>query len=451
MKDLTKGSITGHLLTMSAFIGAGLVSNTLYLLIDLYFVSRLGPAAIAGVSAAGVLSFLVIGASQMISIGAMALIAQATGRKDPTDANVIANQTFSLAIVSAVVTLILGYTVGLASIGTVSADEETAELARQYLITFLPALALMFPNSALGTILRGGGIVRPTTIMQTGTILLNAALAPVFIAGWGTGVPLGVWGAGLASTVAVIFGAAYMWWQFPRAQSFVKLEFAKMRPNYSQWWRIVAIGLPSAGEFILMFINIGVVYWVIRHFGQEAQAGYGIGSRVMQSIFLPAMAISFAAAPIAGQNFGARNAPRVRETFRQTALISAALMVVLTAFCHWRPDLLMALFTDDPTAMEIGAKFLRIISWSFLASGIVFTCSGMFQAFGDTRPALLASATRIFTFAIPAVWLAEQPGTTLDDVWHLSVASVFLQCLVSFALLARQMRVKLGKPGAAPA
>ena len=74
MKDLTKGSITGHLLSMSAFIGAGLIFNTLYFLIDLYFVARLGPAAIAGVSAAGVLSFLVMGASQMISIGAMALI-----------------------------------------------------------------------------------------------------------------------------------------------------------------------------------------------------------------------------------------------------------------------------------------------------------------------------------------------------------------------------------------
>jgi putative MATE family efflux protein len=451
MKDLTKGSITGHLLTMSAFIGAGLISNTLYLLIDLYFVSRLGAAAIAGVSAAGVLSFLVIGASQMISIGAMALIAQAAGRKDSADATTVANQTFSLSLVSAALTLVLGYTIGLASIGTVTADAETAELARQYLITFLPSLALMFPNAALGTVLRGAGIVRPTMIMQTGTILLNALLAPMLIVGWGTGLHLGVWGAGLASTIAVIFGAAYMWWVFPRVQSFVKLEFAKMRPNYSQWWRIMAIGLPSAGEFILMFVNLSVVYWVIRHFGTEAQAGYGIGSRVMQSIFLPAMAISFAVAPVAGQNFGARQAQRVRETFRYAALISAGLMVVLTAFCHWRPDLLMAVFTDDVGAAEVGSKFLRIISWSFLASAVVFTCSGMFQAFGDTRPALIASATRIFTFAIPAVWMAGQPGMTLDDVWHLSVASVFLQALVSFALLSRQMRSKLGKTEAAPA
>lgn len=451
MKDLTSGSITRHLLSMAAFIGAGLVGNTLYFLIDLYFVSRLGPAAIAGVSAAGVLSFLVMGAAQMISIGAMALIAQAAGRKDSRDANIVANQTLSLALTSSALTLVLGYGVGLFAIGGVAADAETAVFARQYLITFLPSLALMFPNAALGTVLRGAGIVRPTMIVQTGTVLLNAVLAPVLIAGWGTGLPLGVWGAGLASTIAVACGLAYMLWQFPRVQSFVKLEFEKMRPNVSEWWRVVAIGLPSAGEFILMFINIGVIYWVIRHFGQEAQAGFGIGSRVMQSIFLPAMAVSFAAAPIAGQNYGARQAARVRETFRQTALISGTVMLGLTAFCQWRPDLLMAFFTDDAAAARVGGDYLRITSWNFAASAIVFTCSGMFQGFGDTRPALLSSATRLFTFALPAIWLGGRAETTLQDVWHLSVASVMLQAAVSFALVMRQMRVKLGKAEPAPA
>lgn len=453
MQDLTQGSITRHLLSMSAFIGVGLIFNTLYFLIDLYFVAHLGPAAIAGVSAAGVSTFLAMGASQLISVGAMALIAQAVGRKDQGESNLISNQALSLSFVSAAVMLGVGYTAGLWAIGAVAADAESARQGREYLIAFLPSLALMFPNAALGAALRGAGIVRPTMIVQSATVLINAALAPVLIAGWGTGLPLGAFGAGLASSIAVLIGFVWLWLIFGREQSYIRIDLKQSAPRWAHWGRIIAIGLPAAGEFALMFVIIGIVYWVIRDFGPHAQAGFGIGMRVMQSVFLPAMAVAFAAAPIVGQNFGAGQAARVRETFRQSALIGAAIMLGLTIFCQLRPDLMISAFTDDAEAIAVGADYLRIISWNFVATALVFTCSSMFQGLGDTRPAFLASATRVLTFALPALWLAHQPGVTLRDIWYVSVASVFTQAIVSYSLLMWQLRKKLAplQPAAAPA
>ena len=129
MQDLTKGSITGHIISMSIFIGLGMLFQTLYFLVDLYFVSRLGSAAIAGVSAAGVSSFLVMGASQLVAVGAMSLIAQAVGRKDASDANMISGQALSLSLLFGVITIILGYTVGAMAAQSVSADAETATAA----------------------------------------------------------------------------------------------------------------------------------------------------------------------------------------------------------------------------------------------------------------------------------------------------------------------------------
>ncbi len=102
---------------------------------------------------------------------------------------------------------------------------------------------------------------------------------------------------------------------FNRAQTYMRLHSA-LRPRRDVWKRITAIGLPATGEFALLFITTAVAYWAIRGFGPQAQAGYGIGSRVMQAVFLPAMAVAFATGPIAGQNFGARHAGRVRDTFR---------------------------------------------------------------------------------------------------------------------------------------
>jgi Na+-driven multidrug efflux pump len=226
-----------------------------------------------------------------------------------------------------------------------------------------------------------------------------------------------------------------------------------MRPRPTAWKRILAVGLPPGGEFALMFAYMGVIYWTIRDFGPAAQAGFGVGSRVMQAIFLPAMALAFATAPVAGQNVGAGKHERVRETFRTAVAILSAIMLGLTLLCQVRPGILIAFFTDDPDVIAVGVDYLRIISLNFVATGIVFTCSGMFQALGNTVPSLAASASRIVTFAIPAVWLSAQPWFELRHLWYVSVVTVALQAGAAWWMLAREMRDKLadGVESAAPA
>jgi putative MATE family efflux protein len=450
MRDLTQGSITGHLLGMAGFIGLSLIFQTLYFIVDLYFVSRLGNAAIAGVSASGNVFFLALAASQLISVGAMALVAQAVGRKDEADANLFSDQAISMSLLFAAAMLVLGYAFGGLGVDLVAADAESAAQGRAYLHAFLPSLALMFPVGAMTSALRGAGVVMPTMVLQTATILLNAALAPILIAGWGTGVPLGVAGAGWASTIASALGTIALVFIFPRAQKYLRLHVSTLGPRLDAWRRILFIGLPTSLEFVLMFAIFVVVYWVIRDFGAVAQAGFGIGGRIMQSIFLPAMAVAFAAAPIAGQNFSAGRHDRVRAAFRDTALIGAGIMLALTLLCHINPAMLARPFTDDPAVLAVSNDYLQIVSWNFVFSGLVMAASSMFQGMGDTRPSLIASATRMVTFVAPAIWLSGQPGFTLHQVWLLSVSSVIAQCAVAMWLLARAFRRKLTATPPAP-
>jgi len=203
----------------------------------------------------------------------------------------------------------------------------------------------------------------------------------------------------------------------------------------------------------MMFIIMAVVYWALRGFGPAAQAGFGIGSRVMQALFLPVMAIAFAVAPVAGQNMGARSYARVRESFGKAAVLSCILMFALTLVCQWRPELFVRLFTEQESVVQVGATYLRIISWNFVATGLIFSCSGVFQALGNTVPSLLSSASRLITYVLPVVWLSRQPGFQLVQVWHLSVATVTLQGLTSWLLLRREFRLKLpaSAAGARPA
>jgi len=305
----------------------------------------------------------------------------------------------------------------------------------------------MFPTAAIATGLRASGVVGPPMVIQSLSLGVNAVLAPVLALGWGTGAPMGTAGAGLATTIAAAAGLLALVLMLPRMRTPLRLRPAELKPRAPVWGRIAAIGLPAGAEFLLMFATMSVVYWVIRDFGAAAQAGFGVGARVMQSIFLPAMAIAFAAAPIAAQNFGARDAARVRAAFRESALIGSAVMATLSVLCHVRPDLLIAPFTDDPAAATVAVEYLQILSWNFVAVGLVFACSGMFQALGDTRPALVGSAARLFAFAVPVLLLSGRPDFALQQVWLLSVASGVLQAAISLWLLRGQFRKKLAGLG----
>jgi putative MATE family efflux protein len=450
MKDLTQGSITRQLVGLAVPIAIGMLFQTLYFLVDLYFVSRLGDAAIAGVSSAGTAGFVILALTQMLGVGTVALVAQAAGAKDQAQANLVFNQSVLLSALCGAATLIAGILITGPYLRAVAADAATASAGIAYLYAYTPGLALQFAVVALGSALRGTGIVRPTMLVQMLTVVVNIVLAPVLIAGWGTGRPLGAAGAGLASSLAIGVGVVLLWIYFARLEHYVGLSSKLWRPQWATIRRILNIGLPAGGEFFMMFVILGVIYWVIRGFGPAAQAGFGIGGRMMQALFLPVMALAFGATPLAGQNFGARHYERVRATFWHAAILSSILMLGLTLVCQVRPQLFIQGFSRQPEVVAVGAEYLRIISWNFVATGLIFTCSGLFQALGNTWPSLLSSASRLLTFALPAFWLSTRPGFTLAQVWHLSVVTVALQALTSLWLLRREFRRKLSAAAILP-
>ena len=447
MKDLTEGPIAGHIVQMAVPMAVGMLIQTLYFLVDLYFVAQLGDSAIAGVSVGGTVMYIVLGLTQMLGVGTVALISHAVGRKDVNDANLVFNQSLVLSALCAALTLALGYGLGDDYLSSLGADAETTAAGLSYLHFYLPGLALQFALVSMGSALRGTGIVKPTMIVQVLTLLLNIILAPILIAGWGTGHALGVAGAGLASSIAIAIGVVMMAVYFVRMEKYVAFHSALWRPRLHTWKRMLGIGFPAGGEFALMFVFMAVIYTVIRDFGAAAQAGFGVGGRVMQSIFLPAMAIAFSTPAVAGQNFGAGKPDRVRETFRTAVLMSCVVMLTLTLLCQWNPAWLVSRFTSERDVIDTGAQFLHIISLNFVAQGIIFTCSGMFQALGNTWPALLSTTTRLLMFALPALWLSHQEGFRIEQVWYLSVTTVALQAVLSWLLLRGQMRRRLATIG----
>jgi putative MATE family efflux protein len=443
MQDLTSGSITRHLLKTASFMLVTMIFQTLYFLIDLYWVGRLGKEAVAAVAIAGNLTFIVLAVSQMLGVGTTTLVSHAAGRKDQQQALLVFNQSQVLSVVVGVIFLV----VSLAFLGpytsTLGADSTTVALAREYLVWFIPAMALQFIMTAMGAALRGTGNFKPGMVVQTATVIINMILAPFLIFGWGTGVAFGVAGAAVSSLIALVIGTIWLAFYFVDAKTYLHFRTDQWRPRLSLWSQMLKIGLPAGGEFGLMAVYLFIVYVIARPFGAAAQAGFGIGLRVVQAGFMPVVALGFSVAPVAGQNVGARLADRVRQTFSTAALMAAGTMAVFAVVCWIGAPWMVRVFSADPEVIAVGAEYLQIVAWTFVFSGVIFTASSMFQALGNTLPPLAASFARILLVAIPAILMSRVDGFELRWIWYLSVASVVLQAAIVLWLLQREFRLRL--------
>jgi len=443
MQDLTTGPISRHLLKTTGFMLVTMVFQTLYFLVDLYWMGRLGSHAVAAVSIAGNLTFIVLALTQMLGVGTTALVSHAVGQKNPGRAILVFNQAQLLSMICGVAFVATGMALRRPYVEALAADPVTAGLASDFLGWFIPAMGLQFGLVALGAALRGTGNFKPGMVVGTATVILNILLAPVLIFGWGTGVAFGVAGAAVSTFIAVLVGVLWLAGYFLRAGSYLVFTVRDWKPRTAIWGAMLKIGLPAGTEFALMAVYLFIVYAISRPFGAAAQAGFGIGLRILQAGFMPVVALGFAVAPVAGQNFGARHPERVRRAFQDAAWMAAGVMAAFAALCLIAPRALIGVFSSDPAVIAVGEEYLRILAWSFVGSGVTFVASSTFQALGNSVPPLLTSVARIVIVAVPALILAGMPGFELRWIWYLSASAVLLQMALNLALLRREFARKL--------
>jgi Na+-driven multidrug efflux pump len=254
---------------------------------------------------------------------------------------------------------------------------------------------------------------------------------------------MGVSGAAVATFIAVVVGVAWISFYFIDAKAYLRFHLSSWRPQVRVWWEMLKIGLPAGTEFALMGIYMAVVYAITKPFGAAAQGGFTIGLRIIQSAFMPVVALAFAVAPVAGQNFAARKGDRVRAAFRAAAGMAAGVMLVTATAIFAGAPLLMRVFTSDPDVIAVGVEYLRIVALTTVASGVTFVSSSMFQAMGNTIPSLATSALRLLVSIVPVILLSRAAGFHLTWIWYISAVAVFLQMSVNLFLLRREFRLKL--------
>ncbi len=427
--DLTEGSILQTLIKLAVPITISMVLFTVYLLVDLYFVGRLGPDAVAALSISSNAFFIHLGFSTILGTGGMALIAQAFGRKEYTHAAQVFKQSLLMALAIGTIEAITGILIAPVYIKFFGGSGKSLQWGIQYFQIFSISFLFMMLLFVFGNCFRGLGDTRTPMMIMLQATILNIVLDPILIFGW-LGLPaLEVRGAAIASLISQIYGLGiYVYLIFIKS-SHINIK-GKWRFNYEIIKQSLLIGIPSGINHFLLAANLLITYRVISNYGTAALASIGIGFRILQSIYIPVIAVVSAMAAIVGQNYGAHKFSRITGTLTKAWLISTMFMMSCTIICLLYPQALISIFSDSSEVIDYGVIYLRIFSIGFIMVGTIMVASAAFQGLGKTYPSLIGAVVDNGLFAGLVFTLPVYFGWGIQSVWWLKLATAAVEMII---------------------
>lgn len=427
--DYTKEKLNRAILLLAVPMVLEMVMESLFAIVDVFWVSRLGRDAVAVIGLTESVMSLVYAVAIGISFGATAIVARRIGEKDPERAARSAAQIVMLGVtIAAGLGVVLGY-FAPDILRLMGATPEIVELGSDFARIMLGGNVTVFMIFLINAIFRGAG----DAVLAMRTLWLanafNIVLGPFFIFGWGPFPEMGVTGAAVATNIGRGIGVLYQLWHLAGHNSRVRVRLHHYRPAPEVMKTIVT----TSGNGILQLL-ISTTSWVglfkiLSAFGSAAIAGYTIAIRIVVFALMPAWGLANAGATLVGQNLGAQQPDRAEAAVRIATRFNAMFLGIVGAVFVIFAYPLAGLFTSDPQTHTYAARGLWIVSLAFplYAAGMCF--EGAFNGAGDTW-----TPTRLNFFCF---WLGQVPlAWALANIAGLGALGVFISVPVSFTVLA---------------
>ena len=429
-RDLTQGPVSRLVVTLSLPVLATFGLQSLYALVNLFFVGWLGGPAVAGLSISLNTFFLVLAVGQSLGTGGLALLAQAYGRGERAKVPFIFQQMVWLTLAVGVAMWAAGHLAAEPFIRAFTSDGEVIREAvpffRIYSATFVLQLILMVFSYCYRAVC---DFMTPAYIFGGG-LVLNLILDPLLMFGLGPLPRLGLLGAGYATALAQGAGVLAYAWQVLGSRRGHLLVLR--RPFHLEWpvlWQLVRVGAPSGVQYMLFSAMLMLTYRYVGPFGASATAAVGIGFRIVQSAVMPCVAIGAAVAALVGQNYGARQLGRVKSSILWGLLYTVGLGLFEAAVMALAPRFWVSLFASDPEILGIGATYLVISSLILPPNAFGLVATFTSQGLGRTFAPMLAVFVRVGYF-VAALQVVERVwGITLTRIFWTSVTATIADVL----------------------
>lgn len=340
--------------------GTGFFFNTMFNVVDTWYGGQLSTNALAAMSLSFPVFFLILAVGSGVSSGATTLIGNALGRKDSDEARRYLSQSLSFALLHAIILTVIGLALAPRIFALMGARGEYLAHALSYMNVIFAGSSFFLLNYVMNAILNAHGNTLAYRNFLIGGFFLNLILDPWFMYGGAGLPPLGLAGIALATVLIQCAGVLYLFSQLTKTGSMPYFCLADLRPRYIYFRELFRQGFPSAMNMMTVSLGIFIITWFAGRFGEQAVAGYGIGTRIEQIALLPVMGLNISTLALTAQNFGAGRIDRIRETVRVSLRYGVLFALCGAAAALLYRHQLVGFFTNDATVIDVGAGFLAI-------------------------------------------------------------------------------------------
>ncbi len=423
-QDFTAGSLNRAILLLAIPMVLEMVLESLFAVVDVFWVGRVGANAVATVGLTESLMLLIFAIGMGLSLSTTAMVARRIGEKDPEDAAVAGVQAIILGLIVSIGLGVPALIFAPNLLGLMGASPEIIATGSGYARIALGGsgvVLMLFLNNA---IFRGAGDAAIAMRLLWVSNIINLILDPCLIFGWGPFPKLGVTGAALATFTGRGIGVLYQFYRLMRGTERIRVLRRQLRVNFAVIWRLLRVSLTGIFQFMIAQTSwIGLVR-IVSLFGADALAGYTIAIRIVIFAILPSWGLSNAAATLVGQNLGAKQPERAATSVWRTGLYNMIFLGGIgIGFILFAPQV-VHIFTHDPAVVPLAVNCLRIVSTGNIAFSYGMVMLQAFNGAGDTLTPTIVNLFGCWLFEIPlAWWLAIRMGMHSSGVyWSIVIA-----------------------------
>ena len=444
-QDYTTGSLNRAILLLAVPMVLEMALESLFAVVDIFWVGRLGANATATVGLTESMLTLVFSVAMGLSLSTTAMVARRVGEKDPEGAAVAGVQAIALGLMVSVAIGVPCFLFAPNLLHWMGASPEIVATGSGYTRICLGgsfAVVLLFLNNA---IFRGAGDAAIAMRLLWVSNIINLVLDPCLIFGWGPFPRLGVTGAALATLIGRSIGVLYQFYRLMHGTERLRILRSQVRLQWSVLLRLIRVSLTGILQFAIAHTSwIGLVR-IVSIFGAAALAGYTIAIRIVIFVILPSWGMSNAAATLVGQNLGAGHPERAEKAVWRTGLYNMIFLGLVGVVFIVIPEPIVRLFTNDPAVVPLGVACLRIISYGNLGYAYFMVMMQAFNGAGDTITPTIVNFFGFWLFEIPlAYWLAITLNMRSNGVFF-SIAIAETSMAIASAILFKQGRWKKQK------
>ncbi len=425
--DYTEGSISRAILLLAVPMMLEMAMESTFAVVDIYFVSSLGPSAIATVGLTESVLTLVYAVAIGLSMGTTALVARRIGEKKRQEAADAAVQAIFVAVAASLPFAIVGAFFAKDILVLMGADAWSIAHGYRYTAWVLSTNAVVILIFVINAVFRGAGDAALAMRVLWLANGINLILDPILIFGWGPFPALGVQGAAVATSIGRGIGVLMQFYVLFRGARHIRVLRSQVRFQGEVMAKLVRTSLGGIGQFVIATSSwIGLVR-IISIFGSEALAGYTIAVRIIIFTLMPSWGFSNAAATLVGQNLGAKQPDRAERSVWITGLANMIFLGIISVLYILGNELLLRIFTSDRAVVANGAQCLRIVAYGYIAYAWGMVMPQAFNGAGDTF-----TPTKINVFCF---WLIEIPlAYLLAITWGAKQSGVYWSIVVAETL-----------------